>query len=106
MVACPLRRLEPPEQTWRRPDRTLFAITKKGPAAYPHGYQTDMPAFGQRLTDDEIAANTSFHQEYMAGRYTSSPSEAKSQVGEPTALATSVAMVQSLVGFQDRTVEE
>lgn len=42
MVACPLRRLEPPAQTWRRPDRTL------------------MPAFGQRLTDDEIAATLAF----------------------------------------------
>lgn len=47
-------------QTWRHTDRTLFAITKKGPAAYPHGYQTDMPAFGQRLTDDEIAATLAF----------------------------------------------
>ena len=47
-------------QTWRHTDRTLFAITKMGPAAYPHGYQTDMPAFGQRLADDEIAATLAF----------------------------------------------
>lgn len=47
-------------QSWRHTDQTLFAITKKGPAAYPHGYQTDMPAFGQRLTDEEIAATLAF----------------------------------------------
>jgi len=47
-------------QAWRHTDPTLFAITKKGPAAHPHGYQTDMPAFGRRLTDDEIAAALAF----------------------------------------------
>lgn len=52
--------LGPSGETWRHADRTLFAITKKGPAAYPHDYQTDMPAFGQRLTDDQIAATLAF----------------------------------------------
>lgn len=47
-------------ETWRLADQTLFAITKRGPAAYPHGYQTDMPAFGSRLTDNEIAAALAF----------------------------------------------
>lgn len=42
--------------TWHHADSVLFAITKRGPAAYPEGHLTDMPAFGQRLSDSEIAA--------------------------------------------------
>lgn len=42
--------------TWHHNDRVLFDITKRGPGAYPTGYATDMPAFGDRLTDREIAA--------------------------------------------------
>ena len=52
--------LEASGQTWRHDDRVLFAITKKGPGAYPQGYETDMPAFGQRLTDEQIAATLAF----------------------------------------------
>lgn len=43
-------------RAWRHTDRTLFSITKRGPAAYPVGYGTDMPAFDEKLTDQEIAA--------------------------------------------------
>lgn len=46
--------------TWHHPDGVLFRITKDGPAAYPKGYQTDMPAFALRLTDKEIAATLAF----------------------------------------------
>jgi mono/diheme cytochrome c family protein len=46
--------------TWHHPDTVLFQITKKGPAAYPEGYQTDMPAFAERLTDEDIAAVIAF----------------------------------------------
>lgn len=42
--------------TWHHADSVLFAITKRGPAAYPESHQTDMPAFDQRLSDSEIAA--------------------------------------------------
>lgn len=42
--------------TWHHSDRVLFDITKRGPAAYPSGYPTDMPAFGDRLSDEQIAA--------------------------------------------------
>lgn len=52
--------LEASGQAWRHADRVLFAITKEGPGAYPPGYETDMPAFGQRLTDEEIAATLAF----------------------------------------------
>ena len=43
--------------TWHHPDDVLFDVTKEGFAEYaPPGYQTDMPAFGDMLTDEEIRA--------------------------------------------------
>lgn len=45
---------------WRRSDKSLFAIIKGGPAAYPAGYSTDMPAFGGQLSDEEIAATIAY----------------------------------------------
>lgn len=43
--------------TWHHPDDQLFAITKYGVEALaPAGYESDMPAFEDTLTDDEIAA--------------------------------------------------
>lgn len=46
--------------TWHHSDQVLFDITKRGPAAYPTDYATDMPAFGGRLSDSEIAAIIGF----------------------------------------------
>lgn len=42
--------------TWHHPDAVLFAITKNGlkPPNAPPGYESDMPAFGETLNDDEI----------------------------------------------------
>lgn len=44
--------------TWHHPDHALFAITKNGmvPPYAPKGYESDMPAFGGKLSDDEIWA--------------------------------------------------
>lgn len=46
--------------TWHHPDAYLFRVTKFGPAAYPEGHQTDMPAFERSLSDGEIAAILAF----------------------------------------------
>lgn len=46
--------------TWHHSDKVLFNITKRGSAAYPDGYATDMPAFGSRLSDEDIAAALAF----------------------------------------------
>src|SRR3979411_2364915 len=48
--------------TWHHTDEVLFGITKYGvtPKYAPPGYQSDMPAFGGRLSDDEIWAALSF----------------------------------------------
>lgn len=45
--------------TWHHPDPVLFGITKYGlvPGKYaPPSYESDMPAFGGQLSDDEIWA--------------------------------------------------
>lgn len=44
--------------TWHHPDRVLFGITKQGltPPYAPPGYESDMPAFAGKLSDDEIRA--------------------------------------------------
>ncbi len=44
--------------TWHHADRVLFDITRNGlvPPYAPRNYQSDMPAFGGELSDDEIWA--------------------------------------------------
>ena len=44
--------------TWHHPDGVLFGITKNGlvPPYAPPGYQSDMPPFAGKLSDDEIWA--------------------------------------------------
>lgn len=47
--------------TWHHPDGVLFRITREGPAAVVGGgYQSDMPGFGNVLTDEEIRAALAF----------------------------------------------
>jgi len=46
--------------TWHHPDDVLFRITKDGLAALLPGYESDMPAYAQVLTDEEIWAVLSF----------------------------------------------
>jgi mono/diheme cytochrome c family protein len=42
--------------TWHHPDSYLFGVTKYGMKPYaPAGYESDMPAFENRLSDEEIA---------------------------------------------------
>lgn len=45
--------------TWHHPDAVLFGITKHGlvPGKYaPPSYQSDMPAFGSVLSDEDLWA--------------------------------------------------
>ena len=44
--------------TWHHPDDVLIAITKNGlvPPYAPAGYESDMPAFAGKLSDEEIFA--------------------------------------------------
>lgn len=40
--------------TWHHSDRQLLVITRDGLEALVPGYETDMPAFGETLSDTEI----------------------------------------------------
>ena len=43
--------------TWHHPDAVLLQIVREGPAFYASlGVQTDMPAFGTRLSEGDMAA--------------------------------------------------
>ena len=42
--------------TWHHSDRQLFAITKRGVAGIVPGYQSDMPAYADIISDREIWA--------------------------------------------------
>jgi mono/diheme cytochrome c family protein len=43
--------------TWYHPDQVLFRIVKEGLKPYAGAdYESDMPAFGSSLSDDEIRA--------------------------------------------------
>ena len=54
--------------TWHHPDHVLFGITKRGlvPPYAPAGYKSDMPAFADQLSDDEIWAVLA----YIKGHWT------------------------------------
>jgi mono/diheme cytochrome c family protein len=42
--------------TWHHSDAQLFRIVKEGLGAIAPGYETDMPALADRMSDDEIRA--------------------------------------------------
>jgi mono/diheme cytochrome c family protein len=46
--------------TWHHSDQNLFAITRLGVGGVVPGYESDMPAFGDILSDEEIAAVLAF----------------------------------------------
>lgn len=50
--------------TWHHSDEELFAMVHDGlvPPLAPQGYQSDMPAYGEILSDDEIRAVLAFIQ--------------------------------------------
>jgi mono/diheme cytochrome c family protein len=66
--------------TWHHADALLFAITKQGlvPPYAPAGYESDMPAFGKTLSEEEIWAVLA----YIKSHWTSSEvREARAQMG-------------------------
>ena len=57
--------------TWHHPDDVLFGITKHGlvPGKYaPMDYQSDMPAFAGKLSDDEIWAALAYIKNYWKSK--------------------------------------
>ena len=50
--------------TWHHPDALLFKITKRGTEAIVGGgYKSDMPGFGEVLSDDQIRAVLAYIKE-------------------------------------------
>ena len=46
--------------TWHHPDQDLLVIVRDGLSAIVPGYESDMPAFGGTLTDEDIGAILAF----------------------------------------------
>jgi mono/diheme cytochrome c family protein len=64
--------------TWHHPDEVLFGITKHGlvPPYAPAGYESDMPAFAGKLSDDEIRAVLA----YIESRWTDGVRELRAEM--------------------------
>ena len=86
MVRLPNGRLPAPPHdasghTWHHSDAQLFRITKEGLAAIVPGYESDMPAYGRSLSDQEIRAVLEYikgtwperEREYQRGRTQANP---------------------------------
>lgn len=56
--------------TWHHPDRVLFEITKHGlvPPYAPKNYESDMPAFGGKVSDEEIWAVLAYIKSHWRSR--------------------------------------
>ncbi|MEX0923219.1 MAG: c-type cytochrome [Rhodovibrionaceae bacterium] len=69
---------DPSGHTWHHPDPQLFALTKYGPAALVGGgYESDMPAYEELLSDREIRASIA----YIKSRW---PEDIRAQQAEIT----------------------
>jgi mono/diheme cytochrome c family protein len=68
--------------TWHHPLDVLFAITKHGlvPPYAPQGYASDMPAFGERLSDEEIWNVLAFIRSRWSDKVRSTHDELQLQV--------------------------
>ena len=56
--------------TWHHSGKVLFGITQRGlvPPYAPPDYPSDMPAFGGKLSDDEIWAVLAYIKSHWASR--------------------------------------
>lgn len=56
--------------TWHHPDPVLFGIIRTGlvPPYAPDGYQSDMPAFGEHLSDAEIMAVLAYIKSHWSAK--------------------------------------
>jgi mono/diheme cytochrome c family protein len=56
--------------TWHHSDRVLFEITKNGlvPPHAPKDYESDMPAFGGKLSDEDIWAVLAYIKSHWTSR--------------------------------------
>ena len=72
--------------TWHHPDSVLFGITKYGlvPGKYaPPSYQSDMPAFGGQLSDEEIWAVLAYIKSTWPDKIRSAQAEMTRKAARP-----------------------
>ncbi|SCU74728.1 CopJ protein [Cupriavidus necator] len=72
--------------TWHHADAVLFAITKHGLVAgvtAPKGYVSDMPAFGQSMSDDDIIAVLAYIKSTWPEKMAAAQREATDQYASP-----------------------
>ncbi len=55
--------------TWHHPDEVLIGITRNGlvPPYAPPGYESDMPAFAGKLSDEDIRAVLAYIESHWSG---------------------------------------
>jgi mono/diheme cytochrome c family protein len=64
--------------TWHHDDEVLFEVTKFGITKHaPAGYQSDMPAFGETLNDEDIIATLA----YIKSRWSPAVHEKRNAAG-------------------------
>lgn len=70
--------------TWHHPDEMLFQITKLGTAGYigDPNHPSDMPAFGEVLSDREIAAVLSYIKSTWTGEARDANARMNQQAGQ------------------------
>lgn len=71
--------------TWHHPDAVLFRIIKEGPSAVVgNGYDSDMPPFGEIISDGEILAVLAFIKSSWPERERAYQAEMSSREREKT----------------------
>lgn len=68
--------------TWHHADRQLFTITKLGVGAVVPGYESDMPAFADLLSDDDIRAVLAYVKSTWPDRQRTFQAEVTAQDGD------------------------
>jgi mono/diheme cytochrome c family protein len=70
--------------TWHHSDAVLFGITKHGLGPYaPAGYESDMPAFADVLSDDQIAAALAYIKSRWPAEIRARQAQVNQQAGQP-----------------------
>jgi len=64
--------------TWHHDDQVLFEVTKYGIGKHaPRGYQSDMPAYGKTMSDEDIVATLA----YIKSRWPATVHEKRAAAG-------------------------
>ncbi len=70
--------------TWHHPDALLFAITRNGlvpGVTAPRGYESDMPAFAGKLSDNDIVAVLAYIKSTWPEKIAAAQREVTAQAG-------------------------